>query len=94
VQVLLDDQPGMNVDHVAEHGLTPDEVDPILLNQAIPTGASTTSGNPCKFGWTPTGKYICVVFLQEKDVDPTIVIPLTAFEVPPPRFRKKRGKNQ
>ena len=30
VQITWDDEPGGNVDHVAEHGLTPDEVDEVL----------------------------------------------------------------
>lgn len=34
-QVIWDDEPDGNVDHVAEHGLTPDEVDAVLLDPAI-----------------------------------------------------------
>jgi hypothetical protein len=31
-QVIWDDEPGGNVEHVAENGLTPDEVDEVLLD--------------------------------------------------------------
>jgi hypothetical protein len=33
--VYWDDEPGQNVEHVAEHGLTPDEVDAVLLADTI-----------------------------------------------------------
>jgi len=29
--VIWDEEPGQNVDHVADNGLTPDEVDEVLL---------------------------------------------------------------
>ena len=32
--VIWDDQPGGNVEHVEEHGLTPDEVDEVLLDDS------------------------------------------------------------
>lgn len=83
-QVIWDDEPDGNVDHVAEHGLTPDEVDAVLLDPAIPRSFSRTSGRPCKFGWTPTGKHIVVFWDEEGDTDPPILYPITAFEVPPP----------
>ena len=38
--IIWDDEPGENVEHVAEHGLTPDEVDEILLDDSIPTAFS------------------------------------------------------
>jgi hypothetical protein len=31
VTVIWDDEPSGNVDHIAEHGLTPDEVDEVLI---------------------------------------------------------------
>ena len=56
-QVIWDDEPGGNVGHVAQHGLTPDEVDEVLLDPAIPTIVSRSSGRRAKFGWTSTGKF-------------------------------------
>jgi hypothetical protein len=38
--VIWDDEPGQNVEHIAEHGLTPKEVDEILLDDTIPAAYS------------------------------------------------------
>jgi uncharacterized DUF497 family protein len=81
--VFWDDEPGGNVEHVAEHGLTPDEVDEVLLDDSIPTAYSHSSGRPCKFGYTSTGKHIIVVW-DELDDDPLTLYPMTAYEVPEP----------
>ena len=81
--VVWDDEPGGNVEHVAEHGLTADEVDEVLLDDSIPTAHSATTGRPCKFGHTSTGKYIVVVWDELND-DPRMIYPVTAYEVPEP----------
>lgn len=83
VSVIWDDSLGGNVDHIAEHGLTPDEVDEVLLDDTIPTAHSNSAGLPCKFGPTSTGKYIIVVWEEVQD-DPRMVYPVTAYEVPEP----------
>ncbi|MBX9581079.1 MAG: helix-turn-helix domain-containing protein [Gemmataceae bacterium] len=80
--VIWDDEPGGNVEHVAEHGLTPDEVDEVLLGTSVPIDRSRSSGRPCKFGWTSTGKHIIVVWDDVSD-DPPVVYPVTAYEVEP-----------
>jgi hypothetical protein len=82
-QVIWDDEPGGNVEHIAEHGLTPDEVDDVLLDDALPVEFSASTGKPCKFGYTSTGKHIIVVWSEECD-DPRIIYPVTAYEVPEP----------
>ena len=81
--IIWDDEPGANVEHVAEHGLSPDEVDDVLLDDALQIDRSRTSGRPCKFGWTRTGKHIIVVW-DEVNADPLIIHPTTAYEVSPP----------
>lgn len=80
--VIWDDDPGGNVEHVAGNGLTPDEVDEVLLDPTIPIDHSRSTGRPCKFGWTSTGKHIIVVWDVVSD-DPPILAPVTAYEVPP-----------
>jgi hypothetical protein len=80
--VIWDDQPGGNVEHVALNGLTPDEVDEVLLDNSIPIGRTRSTGRPCRFGWTSTGKYIIVVWDVVLD-DPPVIRPRTAYEVPP-----------
>jgi len=81
--VIWDDEPGGNVEHVAVNGLTPEEVDSVLLDPSIPTHTSHSSGRPCKFGRTDTGKHIIVVWDEESD-DPRVIYPVTAYEVPEP----------
>jgi hypothetical protein len=80
--VIWDDDPGENVEHIAANGLTPDEVDDVLLDDSIPIDCSRSTGRPCKFGWTSTGKHIIVVWDVVND-DPPIIVPVTAYEVPP-----------
>jgi hypothetical protein len=84
VTVIWDDEPGGNVEHVAEHGLGPDEVDEVLLDDAIPTAFSASTRRPCKFGYTSTGRYIIVVW-DEVNADPRIIYPVTAYDVPEPQ---------
>jgi hypothetical protein len=52
----LDDEPEGNVRHIAEHGLTKEEVEEVLGNPANLTDESQSSGRPATFGWTATGK--------------------------------------
>ncbi len=51
-----DDDPDGNVAHIALHGLTPDEVEDVLLDPTLPIDSSASSGRPCKFGYTGTGR--------------------------------------
>ncbi len=73
----LDDDPEGNVQHIAEHDLTKEEVEDVL---AKPEGRSTSrsSGLPLVFGTTSTGRFIVVVF-QEIDAD--MAKPVTAYDI-------------
>jgi hypothetical protein len=73
----LADDPEGNVHHIAEHDLTVDEVEDVVVNPTS-TGNSRSSGLPCVWGYTATGRYIIVVF-EELDVD--VVCVVTAYEV-------------
>ena len=77
----LDEDPDGNVQHVAEHGLTIEDVEEVL-NSAQEVFASQTSGRPIVFGETSTGKYIAVVF-DVIDEHPLAVYPVTAYETEP-----------
>jgi hypothetical protein len=72
-----DDRPDGNVQHVAEHGLTIEDVEHVLEN---PTreGMSGSTGRPCCFGYTLGGDFIIVVYEQ---VDAETIYPVTAHEV-------------
>lgn len=77
----LDDDPEGNVQHVAEHGISVEEVEAVLY-AAQEVVASESSGRPITFGETSTGKYIAVVFDVVED-DPLAVYPVTAYETEP-----------
>lgn len=82
--VVWDEEPGQNIDHLAEHGLTRPEVESVLLNSSLPIERSESSGRPCRFGWTDTGRFIIVVWDEYEDTDPVTCYPVTAYEVSPP----------
>jgi hypothetical protein len=79
---MLDDDknPDGNVQHIAEHGLTIEDVEHVLEN---PTSEETSrsTGRPCCFGYTPAGDYIIIHYDQ---VDDGSIYPVTAYEVPEP----------
>ena len=66
-----------NVAHIAEHGLSPEDIEPIVLNPDR-LGVSRSSGRPIAFGFTEDGREIAVVYEQ---IDECTVYPITAFEV-------------
>lgn len=74
------DDPAGNVQHVAEHGLTIDEIESVLENPTT-RSKSQSSGRPCCFGYTPAGEYIIVIYAQ---IDDDSVYPITAYHVPEP----------
>jgi|SRR4051812_38718402 len=90
VTILWDDadDPKGNTAHVAENGLTPEEVDEIILDDSLPAAFSHSTGRPCKFGWTSTGVHIVVIWEEILD-DPRMLYPITAYEVPPPRKSRR-----
>lgn len=74
-----DDERG-NVQHIAEHGLTIDDVEWVLSGPAA-EGKSRSSGLPAVWGYTSDGTYIIVVFEQ---IDEGTIRVTTAYEVPEP----------
>jgi uncharacterized DUF497 family protein len=72
-----DDPPDGNVQHIAEHGLTIEDVEYVLENP-VREGTSGSTGRPCCFGYTPGGDFIIVVYEQ---VDAETIYPVTAYEV-------------
>jgi hypothetical protein len=69
------------VTHIAERGVTKEEVEEVLWNEDNETDASASSGRPITFGWTSTGKHLAVVWEAAGD-DPRMVYPITAYETP------------
>ncbi len=77
LEIIWDDEPGGNVEHIAEHGLSPDDVEEVLFSP-VDHDTSRSSGLPIAFGFTPDGRYILVVYEKISDV---MVYPVTAYDV-------------
>ena len=75
----LDDDEEGNVLHIAEHGLTKDEVASVFRDANHWTTESESSGRPLTFGTTYTGRYIAVIW-EHVDDDPLTIYPITAYE--------------
>jgi uncharacterized DUF497 family protein len=77
----LDDDPLGNVFHIAEHGISKEEVESVLLDPHNPTDENRGEGDWITFGTTYTGRHIAVIWDEVSD-DPEMVYPITAYEVP------------
>lgn len=77
-QIIWNDEPGGNVEHIEEHGISVEDVEHVLAN-FISKGNSQSSRLPCVFGYTPGGIHIIVVY---ELIDEDTVYPTTAYEVP------------
>lgn len=66
-----------NEQHLAEHGVSPDEFEEIVCD---PDGESDSraTGRPIAFGETASGKYLACVY---EFIDDVTVYPITAYEV-------------
>jgi uncharacterized DUF497 family protein len=80
-----EDDPFGNVQHVAQHRMTKEEVEDIFQNP-IGMDTSRSSGRPVVFGETRTGRYITVAY---DVVDASTVYPITAYDVQRPRIRRR-----
>ena len=78
----LDDNPTGNLRHIADHGVTQDEVAEVLRNAAA-TDVSHSLGLPVAFGETRGSRHLIVVY---EVIDDATVYPVTAYDVP----RRKR----
>ncbi|MGQ0637399.1 MAG: hypothetical protein ACT4QC_22565 [Planctomycetaceae bacterium] len=69
--------PGGNVEHIVEHGLTPEDIEAVVCDP-IETSTSRATGRPIATGFTSDGRLIVVVY---DHVDEMTIYPITAFEV-------------
>ena len=76
-EIIWNEEPGGNLEHIAENGLSPEDVEEVLFNP-VDRDLSRSSGLPIVFGFAPDGRYILVVFEQ---IDGVTVYPVTAYEV-------------
>lgn len=76
-------RPQGNFQHIAEHDVTPEEVEEVLNDRHSQTAYSESSGRPITFGWAADGRYLAVIW-ELVDEDPRVVYPVTAYEAPEP----------
>lgn len=74
----LDDDPEGNVQHIAEHGLTREDVEHVF-EHPVDFDLSRSSGYLVVFGDTADGRRVMVVF---EEIDDESAYPIKAFEVP------------
>ena len=75
--VIWNDEAGGNAEHIAEHGLTREDVEAVICNP-LERKASRSSGRPIVTGYTTDGRLVVVVY---EEVDECTVSPVTAYEV-------------
>jgi uncharacterized DUF497 family protein len=76
-----EDEPRGNVQHIADTGLTIDEVEDVLYDPASRPVQSHRSGRPALIGQTTTGKTITVIYERHKDADIVTIRPVSAYEI-------------
>jgi hypothetical protein len=76
------------VEHLAEHDITAEDFQHVLENPTA-KGKSDSSGRPCVWGYTEDGRFIIAIYQRLDDVT---ILPVTAYEVPEQRQKKRRRK--
>jgi uncharacterized DUF497 family protein len=85
-----DDDPDGNVQHIAEHDLTVDDVEEALA-APVSEGFSDSTGFPAIWGYVPDGRFVIVIYEQ---IDDETIRPITAYEVPERKRRSKKKKRK
>ena len=82
LRILWDDldDPDGNVEHLADHDITIEDVEHVLTNPED-EGTSRSTGLPVAWGYVPDGRYVIVVY--EKLAEEAVRV-ITAYEVPEP----------
>lgn len=83
----LEDDPDGNVQHIAEHGITVEEVEEVLYDRDAEDTTSKSSGRPITFGYTARGRYLAVVW-EHVDDDPLTIYPIIAYDAPERKRRR------
>jgi uncharacterized DUF497 family protein len=77
----LPEDPDGNVQHIAAHDITIDEVEEVLLDRESEDTISRSSGQPITFGYTSGGRHLAVVW-EHVDDNPLTIYPITAYDAP------------
>ena len=77
VNIVWNPEPDGNIEHIAEHDLTPEDIEAVFWNP-IGHDISRSTGRPIVYGFTPDGRYILVVY---EELESQTVYPITAYEI-------------
>jgi uncharacterized DUF497 family protein len=90
--IIWDDEndPRGNVQHIAEHDLTVDDVEEVLA-APVSEGSSDSTGFPAVWGYAPDGRFLIVVY---ESIDDDTIRVITAYEVPEPKAKRRRKKKR
>jgi uncharacterized DUF497 family protein len=75
-----DDSRG-NTRHIADNGLSVDEVEDVIYGPHSRSVQSRSSKRPALIGQTSTGKTIIVIYERHKDAGSIVIRPVSAYEI-------------
>ena len=76
-----EDVPRGNTRHIADNGLTIDEVEDVIDDPRSRPVRSRSSRRPALVGRTSSGKPIIVIYERHKEAGHTIIRPVSAYEI-------------
>ena len=85
-----EEDPDGNVQHIADHDLTVEDVEHVLSHPSS-EGVSRSTSLPLVWGYASDDRYILVVY---EEIDQETIRGITAYEVPEPRKHSQHGKEE
>jgi uncharacterized DUF497 family protein len=76
-----EDESTGNVRHIADNGLSIDEVEDVLYDPSSRPVQSRSSGRPALIGRTSTGRSIIVIYERHKEAGHVVIRPVSAYEI-------------
>jgi uncharacterized DUF497 family protein len=83
-----EDDPEGNIEHIAEHDLTVEDVEGVLA-KPVSEGRSNSTDLPAAWGYRLDGRYLIVVY---DEIDRDTIRVVTAYEVPEPKPKSKKKR--
>lgn len=76
-----EDDPRGNVRHIADNGLSVDEVEDVIYDPQSRQVQSRSSKCPALIGRAGSGKAIIVIYERHKDAGIVVIRPVSAYEI-------------
>jgi uncharacterized DUF497 family protein len=76
-----EDDPRGNAQHIADSGLSIDEVEDVIYGPQSRPIQSRSSRRPALIGQTSTGKTIIVIYERHKEAGIVVIRPVSAYEM-------------